>query len=176
MQTTSTTLVPFGIESLLMLAITYMQALTMHIYICTYIHRTQGWFKNHTDHRLYKIMVWANSLMRWGGGVRLMKVGNIARTMGIEPTSLAFWLSVLTIIQRRLSDITTLPMPTGLCASLPERPVQLLQLTTQIRSDGQCMHCLQLYTESTWSTDHIMAPSQPSPFATNYSVVSQVPT
>ena len=36
---------------------------------------------------------------------------NIAPRVGIEPTSLAFWVSVLTITPPRLTDVTTLQTP-----------------------------------------------------------------
>ena len=48
--------------------------------------------------------------------------------MGIEPTSLAFKASVLTITLPRLPDVTTLPMPTRLCSTLPDRLVQTTTL------------------------------------------------
>ena len=53
-----------------------------------------------------------------------MKIGNTAPRVGIEPTSLAFWASVLTITPRRLPDITTIPAPPCLCSSVPQRSVQ----------------------------------------------------
>ena len=49
---------------------------------------------------------------------------NIVPRTGIEPTSLAFPASVLTITPPRLSDVTTVPTPTNLCGFLPERLVQ----------------------------------------------------
>ena len=60
--------------------------------------------------------------------MRLMKVGNIVPRAEIEPTSLAFWASVLTITPHRVPDVTNVPMPTCLRSSLPERSVQI---TTQ---------------------------------------------
>ena len=47
-------------------------------------------------------------------------MGNTAPRAGIEPTSLAFWASVVAITQPRLPDITTIPIPTCLCSPLPE--------------------------------------------------------
>ena len=49
-----------------------------------------------------------------------MKMGNITFIAGIDPTSLAFGASVLTIIPPRLPIVTTLPIPSGLCGSLPK--------------------------------------------------------
>ena len=43
--------------------------------------------------------------------VVVMKMGNIAPRARIESTSLAFWVSVLTITSR-LPDVSILPMPT----------------------------------------------------------------
>ena len=54
----------------------------------------------------------------------VMKMGNIVAGTEIEPTSLAFRASVLTITSPRLPDVTTILMPTCLCCSLPERSVQ----------------------------------------------------
>ena len=84
-----------------MLTITYIQAVTSH---------TQGTFNNHATPRSYRILVMATSVM----GV--MKMGNIVPTAGIEPTSLAFRASVLTITPHRIPDVTTIPTPTYLCS------------------------------------------------------------
>ena len=56
----------------------------------------------------------------------MKKMANTAPLAGIEPTSLAFWASVLTIKPRRFPYVTTLPAPTCLCGSLPERSVQTI--------------------------------------------------
>ena len=69
-------------------------------------------------HSLYRIMVTASSV------IGVMKMGNIVSRAGIEPTSLAFWASMLLIITRRLPDTITIPMPMGLCSSLLQRSVQ----------------------------------------------------
>ena len=61
---------PPGIVSLVSPTITYIQAVT-----------SQGRFRNHTAHSLYRIL-------------GEMKMGNIMPRVGIEPTSLAFWVSV----------------------------------------------------------------------------------
>ena len=53
-------------------------------------------------HSLYR-MVKATSVL----GV--MKMGNIVLRAGVEPTSLAFWASVLTITPPMLPDATTVP-------------------------------------------------------------------
>ena len=55
--------------------------------------------------------------------VDAMKMGNIVPRAGIEPTSLAFQASVLTITLHRLPDVTTIPTRPCLCSSLPERAV-----------------------------------------------------
>ena len=55
----------------------------------TYIHiHTQGRFNNHIAHSLYRIMVTVPSV------VGVMEMRNILPTLGIEPTSLALWISV----------------------------------------------------------------------------------
>ena len=56
-----------------------------------------------------------------------MNMGNVALRKGIEPTSLAFQVGVLTTSPPRLPDVTTLPTPTCLCESLslPKRSVQI---------------------------------------------------
>ena len=57
-----------------------------------------------------------------------MKMGIIAPRAGIEPTSAEFGVRMLTITPLRLSDVTTLSMPTCLCGSLHERSVQTTTL------------------------------------------------
>ena len=47
--------------------------------------------------------------------------GHCCSRMGIEPTYLAFWVSVLTITPSRLPDVTTLSTATGLSGSLSEK-------------------------------------------------------
>ena len=74
-----------GIVSLLMLTIqTYGQSPYIYIYIYT-----QGRFNNYTVHILYRIIITATSV------VGVMKMGNVVSRAGIEPTSMAFWASVL---------------------------------------------------------------------------------
>ena len=46
-------------------------------------------------------------------------MGNIARRTGIEATSRAFQAIMLTITPPRFPDVTTVPLPTCLCGSLP---------------------------------------------------------
>ena len=46
-------------------------------------------FNNHTAQSLYWILVTETS------GMSVMKMGNIMPTVGLKPTSLAFWASVL---------------------------------------------------------------------------------
>ena len=50
-----------------------------------------------------------------------MKMGNIVPRGRIELISLAFQVSVLTIIVPRVPDVTTLSKPTCLCDSLPDK-------------------------------------------------------
>ena len=94
---------PHGIVSLLLLTFAYTRAMDL-----TYIHR-QCMFENHTTCSLYRIMVMVTRVMD------VIKMGNIAHRAGIEPISLAFWASVLTIIPRRLPDVSMLPTPSCLC-------------------------------------------------------------
>ena len=54
----------------------------------------------------------------------VLKMENIVpRGTGIEPTSLAFRASVLTITSHMLPDVPILPTPTCLCDSFPEKSV-----------------------------------------------------
>ena len=54
----------------------------------------------------------------------MIKMGDVAPRVGIEPTSLAFQASVITIPPVRLPDVTTLSTPTSLCGSLFEMSAQ----------------------------------------------------
>ena len=56
--------------------------------------------------------------------VGAMEMGNIVPRARIETTYLTFQASLLTITPHRLTDATTLPTPTSLQGSLPERLVQ----------------------------------------------------
>ena len=56
--------------------------------------------------------------------------GNIVPTAGIEPTSLAFYASVLTITPPSLADVNTLQTHTCLCGSMPDRSVQTTSLVS----------------------------------------------
>ena len=58
----------------------------------------------------------------------VMKMGNIAPRVGIEPTYLAFKASVLTVLPSGQLDLTILHVVTGLCSSLPEKSVQTTTL------------------------------------------------
>ena len=69
----------------------------------------------------------------WG----VMKMGNIAPRVGIEPTSLAF--SVLAITPPRLPDVTALPTPTSIRGSLPETSVQTTILVQDHGHGNQCL-------------------------------------
>ena len=52
------------------------------------------------------------------------EIGNTVPRVGPEPTSLAFWASVLPLHHVGFTDVTTIPTPTFLCRSLPQRSVQ----------------------------------------------------
>ena len=82
----------------------YSQTGSDHTY--TYIHRVGSTTiqRNHTYHSLYRVT--ATSIMIE------MKIGTIAPRVGTEPTSLAFWASVLTITPPRLLVVITLSRPT----------------------------------------------------------------
>ena len=71
-----------GIVSILMLALTYIQAMTLHKH-------TYSRFNDDSGHILYRIMVTTTSVM----GV--MKIGNTVPRVGLKPTSLAFRSRVL---------------------------------------------------------------------------------
>ena len=73
---------PPGIVSLLMFTIGNIQTMVLHIH-------TQGRCNNHTEQCSDRIMVTETSIMGE------MKMGNSVPRAGIEPTSLAFWASVL---------------------------------------------------------------------------------
>ena len=49
---------------------------------------------------------------------------NIVPRAQIEPTPLAFWVNMLTVLPPRLPEVIILPTPTCLCGSLPERSGQ----------------------------------------------------
>ena len=61
-----------------------------------------------------------------------MNIGNIMPGVGIQPTSLVLRDSVLSITPPRLPDVTTVPTPSCLCSSLPERSGQTTTLFTYI--------------------------------------------
>ena len=54
---------------------------------------TQGRFNNDTAHRLCMILVTATRVMG------MTKMGNIVPRVGVEPTSVGFWASVLQLYQ-----------------------------------------------------------------------------
>ena len=72
--------------------------------------------------------LWHVISMRQCHKIVVMKMRNIVPRVRIEPASLAFQASVPTISPSRLPSVTTLPMPTCLCGSLPERSVQTITL------------------------------------------------
>ena len=51
-------------------------------------------------------------------------MGNTVPRVGFEPTSLAFRASVLPLHHIGFPDVTTIPTPTCLCGSLPQKSVQ----------------------------------------------------
>ena len=53
-----------------------------------------------------------------------MKMGIIVSRVGLKPTSLAFWACVLPFHHVGFLDVITIPVPTCLCSSLPQRSVQ----------------------------------------------------
>ena len=61
-----------------------------------------------------------------------MPMGNIAPRAGIEPTSLAFLASELTITPPRLPDVTTLHMSACSRGTLPERSVQTTTVSMHV--------------------------------------------
>ena len=65
----------------------------------------------------------------------VMKRQIIVPRVGLKPTSLAFRASVLTLHHIGSPDVTTIPTPTCLCSSLPQRSVPT---TTYI-----CIRCYQ---------------------------------
>ena len=58
----------------------------------------------------------------------VMKMENVVPRVEIKPTSLALWASVLPLHPIGFPDVTTLPMSSCLCGSLPERSVQTTTL------------------------------------------------
>ena len=58
----------------------------------------------------------------------VMKMGTTMPSAGLNPTSLAFPDSVLPLHHVGFPDVTTIPMSTCLCSSLPLRSVQTTTL------------------------------------------------
>ena len=56
--------------------------------------------------------------------VGVTKMEKTVPRAGIEPKSLAFRASVLTVTPHRLPDVTTIPTSTCLFSSLPQKSVQ----------------------------------------------------
>ena len=56
--------------------------------------------------------------------VGVMKMGNNVPRAGLKPTSLAFRASVLQLHHVGFPDVSTIPTPTCLYSSLPQRSVQ----------------------------------------------------
>ena len=101
---------PPGIVSLLILTITYKQSSHIHIY----------------THRVGSINIQCIALQDPGRDTSaegVLKIGNIVPRVGIKHTSVAFQVRVLTITPPRFPYVTTVPTPTCLCSSLPERSV-----------------------------------------------------
>ena len=67
--------------------------------------------------------------------VDVMKMENIVPRVEIEPTALAFKATVLSITPLRFPYVTTMPTPTCMCSSLPERSLQSTTHTHTISSD-----------------------------------------
>ena len=101
-----------GIVNLVMLTVTYIQALAIYIYI--YIYR-QGRFNNHTVHSLYRIHGHGNQCHGSDeNGQYCAESGTRTHISGI-PGQCA---TIATI-----PDVITIHMPTCLCSSLPQRSV-----------------------------------------------------
>ena len=141
---------------LLILTLTYIQAMTVHIY-------TKGRFSHNTAHSLYRILVRATSV----AGV--MKMRYIVPRVGIKPTSLTFWTIVLTFIPPKLPD--AIALCTYICGSLPERS---MQTTSQVTSIGRLWETTDSFRKGQLSRevkfDHIccgywMATRQSSSYA-----------
>ena len=87
---------------------------------------------NNVEHRTYIHMVGTTSYSMQlvqdpGHGPSVaaeIKKGNTVHRAGLEPTSLTFGGSVLTITPRGLLDATITPMHPCLCGYLPQRSVQ----------------------------------------------------
>ena len=62
----------------------------------------------------------------------VMKMGNIAPRAAIEPTSLTFWASELTVTPPRLADVTILPKLTCLCSALPGMSMHTTQASALV--------------------------------------------
>ena len=64
--------------------------------------------------------------------MHVMKMENIMPRAGIKPTSLTLWATVLPFhhllgvgrLRHWVGDVTSIPTPTCLCSSLPQRSVQ----------------------------------------------------
>ena len=100
---------PLGIVCLIMLTITYMHAMAIY---------TEDRFSGHINmHSLYRIHVMVNS------DVGAMKMGNIVLRVGIEPRSLAFRASLLSL-HHEVSLMSPLHshLTVCLCSFLPQRP------------------------------------------------------
>ena len=73
--------------------------------------------------------------------VGVMKMGNIVSRAELKPTSLAFRARVLPLHHIGFPDVTTIPIPTYLCGSLPQRSEHTTTLTPLVLS---VFYCLQL--------------------------------
>ena len=103
---TTTTLVPLATVSLIMLTITYTGNGLTYTYTYT------GYVQQPYSMQLVQDPGHGTS------GVGVMKMGNMVPRAGIEPTSLAFWASVLTISPSRFPGVNMPPTPTCLCVFL----------------------------------------------------------
>ena len=100
---------PPGIVSLLLLTVTFIQAMALHKH-------TQGRFNNQTLHRVYRIMVMATCVVMWWK----CEILCLERDLNLD-----LWHSSQCANNTpcRLPDVTTIPKHIRLCNSLPQRSV-----------------------------------------------------
>ena len=104
--------------------------------------KTGCWHNDPISHSIKISWQWVNHALSYPIFVSVMKMENIVPRAEINPTSLAFRTSVLTITYVGFSDMTCIPTPTCLCSSLHERSA----VTTQ-----RSQNCAELIkTEQNW--------------------------
>ena len=82
----------------------------------------------------------------------VVKMGNIVPKAGIAPTSLAILGQRDRITPCRLPDVTTIPTPSCVCSSLPQRSVQITvdyndqstRFISENDSNSKASHCANL--------------------------------